>query len=388
MANGYCLPILTHIEALAACNPAKKLDPLGFTTAVLNQEDGSIQAELNAGYENGHARPATTVIYKKRILEDEVSDTPNACDAASTPAKLEFTLPALHHKSISFWMPDDLLRQYCSDVSQYVKINGNVSVMNGDTQVMKEVYDDLINYGRALLKSINTLLVTQASTQFGINVTTGSSDATQVNFSLKKNGMQDAFVRLMSDMRENEICDNVTIVGNGDFANIELVRKWFANAGADNGINKAAMVNDIPKVYFDKSTKTIWGENHIGVFEAGSLGLITRNMYVGNFARRLANSEFFSMALPVAEYCCPQDGLDKLMFDIQIRQIDCPTELLVNGSSATVSQGLQVIMSWNGSLFVKPDSLYEDEDELAGTLRYEIAACDTLCEDGSGFESV
>jgi hypothetical protein len=377
MANGYCLPLLQHIEAIAGTNPAKKLSPLGFTQMILSGMDGSAREQpINQDqFGGGHTR-GLTVKYRTRPLVSAVSDTESACDTGNTPAYQEFTLPSLLYREYPLYIPNSLIRQYCKDASEMVSINGSgAAEMDGQTQVMREVYEMLVEAGGAMLASINQALVTQMATQWGENIVTGDNTATSISFSLQNNSMQDAFVRLMTDLRENEVCNDVMMVGNGPFANIELVRQWFANAAADNGINKAAMLNSMPRVWWDKDTKTIWGANQVGVFEKGSVHLMTRNYYTGSFAQRLANSNYFSMALPVNEYHCPQEYLEKLMFDVQLKEIDCPTQVTVNGVETTVKEGILLILKWNGSLFVKPTNLYHADDPLYGTngtYRYQI----------------
>lgn len=377
MANGYCPRILQHVEAIARCNPAKKLSPLGFTRGVLASMDNSVSANINVS-DAGHVKNVDTS-FRKRPLKSSVSDTPSACDVAVTPAKEEFSLPSLLYREVSIYVPDSLIRQYCKDASERVKIQNNEAIINdqGETNVMREVYDILIEHAGALMASVNEALVTQASTQFGKNLVTGSNAARALTFDLGSNGMQDAFVQLMSDIRENEFCDDIYMIGNGDFSNLDLIRKWFANAAADNGLNKANMLASFPEVFADKDTRAIWGANNIGVYEKGSLALITYDKYVQSFSRTLANSEYFTMAFPVNEFCCPQDQLDKMNFDVQIREIDCPTSMTVNGVDTTVSQGVQIIMSKNFSLWQRPANLYHNTDTLYGTngaLRYQITS--------------
>lgn len=369
--NGYCPAILQHIEALAACNPAKKLSPLGFLQLVLNAMDGSA-TPLNDQFDSGHVKPLT-VKYRKRILDSAVSDTPSACDTGNTPAYNEFTPPALLYREYALFVPDSLIRQYCKDSSQYVKIDaaGN-AVMQQETRVMKEVYDMLVEAGAAVLRSINKALVTQMTTQFGVNVTSGNANARALTFDLDTVGMQDAMIQLIADWRNNELCDDVLMTGNGAFATYDLVKELLKGT-ATIAENAAAMM---PKVYFDKDTTAIWGANQVGVFEKGSAALITKNNYIGNFARPMATSNFFTMALPVDQYCCPQENLDKLLFDVQVKEFDCPVQLMINGEEKTTDgPGVLIVLSKYFTLFTKPGNLYEDADELFGTngtLRYSI----------------
>ncbi|MBK7885123.1 MAG: hypothetical protein IPJ81_16060 [Chitinophagaceae bacterium] len=371
--NGYCQPILSHIEALTNNNPAKKLSPLGFTQMVMCCMDGSV-TPLNDGNQDGHVKDLT-VKYRKRPLESDVSDEPSACDTALTKFYNEFTLPSMLYREYALFVPDSLIRQYCKDSSDFIKLNAEgAAEMQEETSVMREVYDMFVEGGGAILKSINKALVTKMSTQFGKNLVSGDNNAVALNFALGENLMQDALIRLMTDWRENELCDNVCMVGNGPFANLDLIKSIFSGNN-NQGIDQGKLANMLPSVNFDKDTRTVWGNNQIGVFEKGSLALLTRNKYVGDFARPLGTSNFFSMKLPVNEYNCPQDCLDRMVFDIQVKEIDCPTAMNINGEDVTVGPGVLIVLSKEFNLFVKPSNLYEPTDPLFGTngtLRYEI----------------
>src|SRR6187399_2635217 len=102
MANGYCPALLTHIEALTGCDPAKKLSPQGFLQMVLKNQDDS--AVISAGYEGSHVRPLT-VKYRERPLASTTLDTLPDCVTATTNPYKEFPLPGLINKSRSFWVP-------------------------------------------------------------------------------------------------------------------------------------------------------------------------------------------------------------------------------------------------------------------------------------------
>lgn len=375
MANGYCPAILLHMSNLAGCDPYKKLGPKGFLSGVLSQMDDSITADVNSSYTNGHTRPVT-VAYRKRPLSSTTLTTLPDCETAATSAIAEFSLPSLISRSRSVWIPMSLIRQYCADVSNFVKLGPG-----SETRVMREVYDVLIGEAGALIGSINTALVTAMSTQFGVNTVTGVNTSTALSFGLGTNGMSDAFTRLVTDVRENEICNDgkLFIAGNGPFANLDLIRNWFANGPADNGIDKANMMQSFPNVFFDKDTRAVWGANQIGVFETGSLALINAPQYVGNFAGKFGGSEYSNIAFPVEEYCCPQQYLDRLRIDVQVKEFDCNPTLTLDGGAAAAAggPGVMVMLSWQGNLFVRPTTLYNTGDPLEGTngtLRYTITA--------------
>lgn len=382
MANGYCPSILLHLAALGGCDTAKKLHPTGFLSAVLSTMDDSASVVLNDQFANGHSR-VSAVKYRKRPLASAVQDGMVACDVSNTSPYSEFAPVSTITKSYPLFIDYATLRQYCADASNPVNItktsDGTVN-LNNQTRVMQEVYDLILSGATALVKSINIALVTAMSTRFGENVTTGLATPKALTFGLGANGMSDAFVTLMADARENEICDTdgITLVGSGPFANLDLIRKWFGDCCADNGINKAAMMNSFPNVFYDKDAATIWGANQIGMFEKGSVALVNYPQYVRGFAGSFGKSQLFNMRLPVADMCCPQPFLDRLAIDVQIIENDCPQEMTLDGgAAATAGMGVNVILSWTGALFVRPTTLYATGDPLAdtnGTLRYTITA--------------
>jgi hypothetical protein len=375
MANGYATPLLTGITAIAGTNPAKKLSPLGMLSMVLTSMDGSTQL-LNSRDEMGHRRDLT-VKYRKRVLESAVSDQGMNCDTGATPAYSEFGLPSFLNRTYQLWVPDSLIRQYLKDVSEFVTMNNGVPNIRKQTNAMKEVYDMFIEGGGAVLRSINKSLVTIMATQFGVNTVTGSNASRALSFELGTTGMNDAMVQLISDWRENEFNDSVMMVGNGAFANYDMIRQIMSSQASAQGISQASLANMIPKVYFDKDTRAVWGANQIGVFEKGSVHLLSRNDYAGNFGRTIANSTFFTMALPANEYNgIPVENLDKLLFDVQVKEFDCPQTLTINGLSTTTDgPGVLININKKYNLFTKPGNIYDAADPLFGTngtLRYTL----------------
>jgi hypothetical protein len=377
MADGYNVPLLRHISQVNKINPAKKLAPLGMLSAVLSSQDGSAKLINQDRDEMGHRRELK-VKYRKRVTESAVSDGPADCEGGVTPVYYEFGFPSMLENSYQLWVPISLLRQYEKDTSEHIVLDGAVPVdIKKQTNVMKEMYDMLIEGGGAVLKRINKRLVTSMSTQFGVNTVTGNNASRALAFSLGTTGMQDAMVQLISDWRENEFDDSVIMVGNGSFANYDLIKKIMSNMPNDQGISQAALAQIMPKVYFDKDTRAVWGANQVGVFEKGSLHFLTHNDYQGNFRQSLANSDFFTMALPVSEFNgIPVENLDKLLFDIQVKEFDCAQQLLINGTlTNTGGPGVLITMNKKWNLFTKPTNLYEATDPLFGTngtLRYTI----------------
>jgi len=375
MANGYALPILKHISALTGWDPARKIGPLGFLQMVLSRMDDSVQWSQN--YKDGH-ETQLKVKFRKRPLKSEVRDYDAGCDVASNPSYEEYTVPGLLHREVSFHLTSAQIRQYTEDASKMITLDQTSGAYNlaKSTQIMNEVYSLFIEYGNALLASINEGLVTQMATSFGVNTTTGDNNAKAVSFSLGTVAMQDALVSLMSDWRENELTDDVAFVGSGPFSNLDLIKKFYSSMANSQGFNMAQLTGSLANVWFDKDARAIWGTNHVGAFAKGSVHLLTRNYYEGSFKQHLANSTFFTMSLPTQDQVVPLQFLDRLKFDVQIREVDCPTEIDLNGVPTTIKEGVVIYLKKDFSLFTLPE-LYKVGDPLVGTngtLRYNISA--------------
>lgn len=378
------MPILKGITAMGLNNPATKIRPLGFLQMLLSRMDDSVQWSDN--YKDGH-ETQLKVKFRNRPLESEVRDNEDGgCDVASNPAYNEFTVDALQHREVSFHLTNSQIRQYTADASKLVTIDQTSGVVNlaKPTQIMQEVYSLFIEYGNALFGSINKALVTQQSTRWGLNTVTASAAARALTFNLSSVAMQDALITLMTDWRENEMTDDVAYVGSGPFANLDLLKKFYSTMPNAQGFNMAALNNSLNSVWFDKDARSIWGADQIGMFAKGSVHLLTRNMWEGSFAQKLANSTFFNMALPIQDQVLPLQFLDRMKFDVQIKEVDCPTEIDLNGVPTTIKEGVVVFLKKKFTLFNIPE-LFNAADPLYGTngtLRYTISACDPVCDPG------
>lgn len=364
MPQGFCPDLLYHINEIAGENaPGRKMHIAGYLAMLLCCANSSV-SPLNDPYDQGHTR-GLRIKYRRRALKSDVQTEDN-CDINTQPGYLEWVLPQLLHRQISFHIADDLIRQYCEDASR-MRTTGAPP-----TQVMNEVFDLIVDHANALMASINEALVIQQATEFGVNTTTGSSTGKFINIS--RNGqdfaLDDGVVEMMQDIIENQICGEPCIVGGGIYSNFNQARMLACCNAA--GLNLGA--TGIPRFFFDKDTQSIWGQNTIGVFAPGSVKFISRNKYVGPaWAGQRGNSFFTTLPLPVDEFGCADDCLRDLVFDMQLRYFDCPTEL---EGGEIVPRGWQAILSKDFSGWTMPDDAYQPGDELEGTngtLKYFIS---------------
>lgn len=363
MPNGYCPALLETIESIAGENaPSRKMHVAGFLAMTFCCQNSSV-SPLNRAYEDGQQR-TVNVSYTQRPVLSMVQDEDD-CDINNLPVKQEWTLGPPRHKQSSFFISDDLISRYCTEYASSVRVG------NPATTMMRQHYDEFLAHANIVLKAINRDLVTVAGTQFGLNVVTHSAAARTINIAPTPTvDLSAGILRLLEDFQENEICGDPCIVGGGLFSAWEksLMLACCNNVGMDwSRIGT-------PRFFYDKDTQDIWGTNQIGAFAPGSVKFISRDKYVGPYAGEKGDSIFFNVRFPVNEFGCAQDCID-LNLDVQMRYIDCPTSVTVNGSATTVNRGWQIIISKDYSLWVQPQTAYRVDDPLFqtnGILRYLI----------------
>lgn len=359
MANGYCPALLRHINDIAEGNaPAKKLHIAGFLAMTFCCQNSSV-SPINDGNPSNGQRQGLTVKYRQRPTTAHVDEEDN-CEINRIPGYQEWNIPALGFKKSSWYLSDEEISKYCAEAAQPRTIGAGVP------SIMQEHYDLLLEHANILTKAINTDLVTEAATQFGDNVTTGSSTGKVINISRDgdKLILDNGIVDMMRDLQENEICDDPCIVGGGLFSAWNIANTAACCNAAGFDLSKIG----IPKFFFDKDTQQIWGQDTVGLFAPGSVKFIGRNEYVGPYAGQKGNSYFTTIPLPVSAFGCNADDcLRDLVFDLQMRYIDCEQTIDVNGTPTTVKRGWQFILSKRYALWIQPTNAYASGDELEGT---------------------
>ena len=365
MPLGYCPALLRSIESIAGENaPSRKLHVAGFLAMTFCCQNSSVSPLQDVTGPDGQQR-TLTVSYTQRPVLSQVQDEDD-CDINNLPTKSEWSLGPWRHKQYSFYVSDDLVQHYCAEFGD------SVGVGQPATKVMREHYDRILEGANIVLKAINRDIVTLAGTQFGLNVVTHSAAARTINIAQTPVvDLSAGVVRLFQDFQDNEICGDPCIVGGGIMSAYNIAQQIMCcnNAGMD--FSRLGM----PRFFFDKDSQDIWGTNQIGAFAPGSVKFISRNKYEGKYSGQKGTSMFFTMRLPVNEFGCAPDCLDELVFDVQMKYIDCPTSVTINGSATTVNRGWQFIISKDYSLWVQPQTAYRVDDPLFqtnGVLRYVL----------------
>lgn len=377
MANGYAPFLLQHLKQLVTDNyPGTKVTPTGFLKMLL-LNNPSLQIpdyeKIRLTNSQGHVKEIK-LWYHPRIKPSEVSTEPS-CDNNFIPVRKEMTLSATGYRQLSFFISDIEIAKYQEEASK------TVAVGQPATQLMNEHFTTIMTTVNGMMGSINLDLLGLVT--WGDNATTGNNTAVSININQNTviNPLTDGFVRILNDYAANEFVGEPLMVGNG-LMNAFQLQKAYASPGM-NGVDLSKIGNY--QWYYDLYTTTPWGgANNIGVFSPGSIGFVDLNQYVGFRAKKLGNSTYFQIQLPVVP--AQNDGTAELMtFDAQLKEIDCPTEVYDSnyGGVRTVKEGYQLIISKSYGLFQLPADAYQTGDRLEGNngaLRYTITNDCTECE--------
>lgn len=359
MPNGFCPALLTSILDVAEGNaPGQKLQIAGFLAALFCCQNSSVSPVNSQFGGDGHLRPLTVKYSRRPLVSD--TDTNDDCNINRIPGHQEWTVPGLNYVKHAFFLDDATVAQYCSDATR-VQGTGNPS-----TTVIAEVYDRLVESANVVMRKINQNLVTTMATRFGINTTTNQSNGKVINIDQDgaKYVLDNGVIDMMRDLQENEICGEPCLVGGGLWSAYKMSEAIACCNAAGMDFSKTGL----PRLFFDKDTQQIWGPNTAGVFAKGSVKFMGRNAFVGSFAGYKGASWFGTFLLPVNEFGCNQDDcLRDLKFDLQLKYIDCPTSINLNGVPTNVKRGWLAIVSKQYALWVQPADAYSVGDPLYGT---------------------
>lgn len=376
MANGFAPFLLEHLKQLTTDNyPGTKIAPSGFLKMLLlnNPSIGIPDYEkIRLVNSAGHLKDIK-LWYHNRITPSQIA-TEKSCDNDFVPVRKEMTLASPFTRKVAFYMSNETVSKYMEDASK------TVSAGQPATPFMQEQMTVLMTVANGIVGAIDIDLL--SGVVWGNNVVSGNNAATTVN--INKNAVTNDLVtglpKILQDALENEFAGELLFAGSGLFSNYELAK--VAASPAMNGIDTSRFTGY--NWFFDNYAKTQWGTNQIGVFSKGSIGFVDVNKYLGFRAKKLANSTYFTMALPTSSV--QSDGTTEMMlFDVQIKEIDCPTEVPNGyyGDIITVSEGYQVIISKIFGLFQIPSDAYDASDVLTGNngaLRYTITNECVDCE--------
>lgn len=345
--KGFAQATIKNLNLVAKQNdPQLKLTPTGFLRLLL---ENNAMVEINNIEElrKGLKRDIK-LRYLQRGLESEVTDT----DDCETPIGADWKEHEIKNplfSKIGIFISDDEFRQYEEEAIQTLSL--------GDAQtapLMRGFYELLLTKLIGLISKIDSNLIAAQATKWGANAAYNLATSAQTLQLGKSADFNTGYVKLMEDAMVNEINDKLLLCGNGLITRYDIFHKL--KTGTDSAGIGALPLN----AYYDPRTITGWGANHFGVFAKGTIGFVDWNRYVGAFAGEKGSSVFFTLPVPVE-----LDGsLTSLVFDCQLKYIDCPE--ISSDNKVTQQRGWKLIVSKNYGLFNMPNDAFATSDVLHG----------------------
>jgi len=347
--KGLAQAIIEQISAVTDPNtPQFKVTPPGLLQLLLNNPAPLSITNL-AGIRAGQDR-LIKLRYMKRGVESEISDTPG-CDPGNGAVYEETTVTHPLYRKMSLYIELDEMRQYFDDAVNPVSMGG--------TSIVSELYNRIVVKLNGLLGAIDIALLQQMATRWGVNAATGVATPTAINFNTVNDvNLTDGIVKIIEHAQRNEMEGTLLMVGNG-VANTYDIAQRMKIAADSNGYNSARWTGF--RWYNDSYSRAAWGENNFGVISPGSASFVDWLAYEkAPYAGSRANSYFFTLPVP---FFLNNGELRNLVFDVQIKEIDCPTEI----DGVTRQGGYIIYISKSFGLFTTPTDAYQNDDLLAGT---------------------
>lgn len=327
--TGVAQAILKNISGLTGAADAQlKITPQGFLQMLL-ENNAAVSVNNLPELQAGQNIPVK-VRYMQRGLATSVTDT-DSCSASVTPAWKEATIDHSLYSQLGLLLTDDLLRTLQVEAT---RPSGQVNV------ALMELLSTQIN---AIVSAMNTKLVTAQASKFGKNAaySTASAGTAQSIVLSERMGFNEGLVKLQHDMFVNEVTGPLLVCGNGRILDYQNYNRF------KTGVDAQGFGSMPLNFYADQKTASLWGADHFGVFEPGTIGLVTWNRYKGVYAGQRGNSMFFTLPVPVA---LGNGRTNVMTFDCQLFYNDCP--------STDNPRGYRLILSQSYGLFNLPTDAY------------------------------
>jgi hypothetical protein len=182
--------------------------------------------------------------------------------------------------------------------------------------------------------------------------------------------LTDGMPKILADYHKNGLTGRPQLVGSGLIYPYMLTQPYtsFDQSGFNTAL-ATAQVDFFPDMDFDAAIAT----NVFGVFEPGAQQIVEYIENRGFQGGTLGVSEFGVLPLPSID---PNGNFFPVMFDYQLRAIDCPTTLtdMYAGGTASYSKGYSLTLYKQFGLFnTSQADAFRHEDvqrSVNGAIRY------------------
>lgn len=344
---GFVQAFLTNINLIAQQNdPQYKITPAGFLRMLL-ENNALTQINNLSDLQMGQDREIE-IRYMQRGTKGSVTHVDD-CDTPITASWKNTKIGRPLYSKIGLFISEDEMRKYQAEATQ------TLAAGTPAQPLMMGLYYLILTQLNGLIQDIDSQLVSAQAAKFGKNIAYNpATGAKAINFG-KEFELEDGYIKLLTDMRENEIAGDVMIVGNGLVNAVDAYQKL--KSGLDSrGFGSLAL-----NAYDDVESATLWGANHFGAFAKGTIGLVDFNKYVGVYAGQRGGSMFFTLPVPVI---LSNGQYSALTLDAQLKFEDCP--VYDNMGQKVADRGWKLILSKSYGLFNLPADSYSATDRLNG----------------------
>jgi len=358
--------------------PGTKIIPSGFLKMLIannpNLRVSAINGEslrrdgMKLSTDAGHIREVK-VKALPRITPDQVVSEDN-CDNDVGFQYTESDIKSPKFAKLGFPLEWSFVERYEEAASRLVTTG------NPDVTVLNEMLEQIMHCVNGLIAKIDVDLI--GSVNWGVNVVTGSNNLKNININKDGNvlDLSDGITEILSDAAQNEVVGDLLLAGNGLMNKFQIAR---SNIGI-NGSGLSRGDQGGYSWYFDLNTTPAWGADVVGAFAKGAVGFVDIDRYIAWKRGRHGTSYFGQILLPV-ESAVKDIPPVMMPFNLQIKEVDCPTEGFDGYSTRTIGRGYQVFLSKSYGLWQSPSSAYQSGDRLAGnngSYRYKITNdCDS-----------
>lgn len=300
--------------------------------------------------------------YRQRNTKAQV-DTSLSCDQVLTPSRLETTITTTDTAQIAYHISYELMKQYESEASNPAKW--------GSGTATNEILDIVASGANAVLEQMNEVLQTRIV--WGKNTGNSGSAAAQtitIPALSTTQTLNNGIAKVMSDYKVSGLTSVPNFIcGAG------LPFQYLQYAGLTTAATNTGFDNRMATQFGDWYLDMDYTANGFAAFEPGSIQLVEylRHLYKPG---KLAVSEFFTGMLPMG--FDPLGNVIPVMFDIQIREIDCELSLTdaYSGAGVTADTGYAIYIRKHYGLFQTPPDNFRGEDmqnQVNGALRFTMA---------------
>lgn len=330
---GICLERLIDLSDVKGDfnNPLYKRTPLGGIEALvspLNRTGISIEKQ------DGSKQKSVRIKWLQRDVQSQVLTSKPSCSDDVTYSDFnEETISVNNYVYRTFGLKTSEVKKICEGRVQFMEMN------------IKKSFD-------SLAREINEQFLTELALNFGINVRTGNTTASDLTVFPDATGNPNArpLQILKNDYNvRNQFVGNMMVIGAGN-----IYDYWTTLTSAccnDGGVDMLSLSNKLGwSPFVDVMAEDVLGTNHFAVLEPGAVQFIPFNEYVGEDATSFADN------ISRGTITDPRTGIT---YDIKIFQ-DCDDDW-------------KVIIGLNYDFWFTPASQYHFDDPLygtRGTLRY------------------